>query len=623
MKWIFIVFCFFLGSLFFRQQELPGEWVSSLCARFSSPDLVVGCSSASVGFRHGFHFQGVRVYDRTRRENMVPVFSAESVSIWLVSRRVKVVSAKLPRLGDSYYYGEAAGAPKAEKVDLATLRFPKLPRFALELERPEILGVAPARVEAEVRVRPRGIWVSRIKLDWPGQEARMWLDGDCAVDLDRRRIIGGVRGSAVQAHIRPLLKALDLPVSYPYMGGYPETGKAGFTEVIGPVPVSCDWNADLVTGEFSLDIDVHPEMGRYNGVRMRRADGGIGVHVYFPGDWMGYDIRIGPLVASDLKGRTLEGVLTVHGTNNLDYLEFDAQSTLDKQNLLDIMDCLNDGTLDFIECLTPPTVTANGVFNIDEVNIPNNDFGGRMSVASARFLSNEVSAVSCDYRFRGDGIAFSNLAARAKLGGRIGAGVELRFPGFTGSNTTFHAAIDYRDGSLAEMADSLKFDLGEKHGKVDAHFDLSGPLDSESRDQGLAGSGNIRVSDGRLARIPVFSVLTSALADNVPGFDKLVDQSEACCDFTVGDGKFRTDNLVVEGAVFCIKASGSYDFVNDDLDFIVHCTFLKKESLLGKYLIQPILWPFTKLLTEFRLRGQIDDPKIYSNTVNTLKKAID
>ena len=45
--------------------------------------------------------------------------------------------------------------------------------------------------------------------------------------------------------------------------------------------------------------------------------------------------------------------------------------------------------------------------------------------------------------------------------------------------------------------------------------------------------------------------------------------------------------------------------VNDNLDFTSQVQFLRNESLMGK-LIHPIVWPFSKLLLEFKAKGPLD-----------------
>ena len=577
VKWCFIVFCVFLASLFFRQQELPEFLVRGLCERFSAGDTVLSCDSASFGFREGLKLRDVRLYDRSRHDAMSPVCSVESVSIWPLRRRVRIVAAKFPRLGDEYYEGDVS--PAAETgFDGSAIKLPRLPAFELELIDPEILGVAPERVTARVEVSSSKLELRSFHLDWPDQDIRMWLDGFCTVDLAGARLFGDVRGTARQEHIRPLLKALDLPSSYPYMGGYSDTGTNGFTAVVGAVPAYCGWEVNLRTAELDLKLDLHPQACRYNDVPLAKVDGGLGVHVYYTGEYMGYDIKVGPLVASDHKGRQLAGWLVVHGTNDLDYLEFDASSELEKQDTLDIMGYLNEGTMDFLNCLTPPKVTAKGIFNCDEVNIPNNDFGGHFEVAKAGFLNQELSDAAFDYHLQGSEMTFDNVRAKGVSGGDISGKARFHLP----------------------IADG---------------------------DEELSGDGSVVIKNGKLVRIPVFLALTSALADNVPGIEKLVNQSEARCDFTISNGVFKTENLIVQGAVFCIKISGTCDLTTDEVDLIARCTVMKEESVLGKYLIRPVLWPFTKLLTEFHVTGTKDAPKLTNTSVKkiseTFKKVFD
>lgn len=581
MKWIFIAFFIFLISLFFRQQRLPASLVAMLCDRCSNEDYVVSCDSVSVGFRYGLHFLDIRVYDRTRSENLVPVFSADSVSVWLIPRKVSVVAAKLPRLHDGYYGinpSEAPSFPDGEAADgdedlsFAKFELPRLPDFTLELIRPEILGISPERVETRVRPELKKVDFADIRLDWPDQDFRMRLDGCCTVDFGAQLLIGEVAGTARQEHIRPLLVALDLSVSYPYMGGYSDTGASGFTEVQGPVPAVCRWRYDVAARDLNIDLDLKPDMGRYNDVRLQKVDGRLGVHAYHPDGDFAYDITVGPLVASDPHGRRLQGQLTVHGTNGLDWLEFDAYSDLEKQDTLDIMGYLNKGTFDALKCETPPKVTVKGVFNCDDVNIGNNDFGGRFELAKGEILDQALSDLKFDYHLKGSEIVITNCTAVGSTGGDMTAWMRFHLP----------------------IAD-----------------------DDES---GFYGDGDIDTCNGRILQVPLFLALTKAMAANVPGVDKIVNQSESHCEFTISNGVFKTDHLVVQGALFCFKLSGSYEIESGELDFIAHCTVLKEESLLGKYLIQPILWPFTKLFTEFHVTGNKNDPVIRNTSVKSISE---
>lgn len=567
MEVTFIVFFFFLVSLCFRQQLLPSFLVNRLCEKCSSERYIVACNSVSVGFRHGIRFLGIRVYDRMRKDNLRPVVSADSVSAMVFARRVTAVALKFPRLHDAYYAEGPASDAEGGASPFGDFDLSRIPAFTLELVRPEILGVAPERVVVDVVSGEKRIDLGDFRLEWPDQEFRMGLEGGCSFDFGGGHIVGNVRGTARQEHIRPLLQVLDLPSAYPYMGGYPDTGASGFTEVPGPVPVDCSWRYDFAARDFRIDLDLHPDMGRYNGVRMQHVDGKLGVHAYFTDGWFGYDIAVGPLAATDPQGRTLQGELTVHGTNGLDWLEFDASSGLEKQATLDVLGYLNRGTFDALVCDVPPRVTAKGVFNCDDVNIANNDFAGRFEMPSGSVFGQRITDAAMDYRLQGSGIVLTNLTAKGSEGGDVTGWMRFHLP-------------------LA--ADDTA---------------------------GVWGEGSVETRDGKVSQVPLFLVLTDALAENVPGIDKIVNQSESVCSFTVSNGLFRTDRLIVQGALFCFKISGTYDLAEDEFDMVAHCTILKEDSILGKYLIQPVLWPFTKLLTEFHVSGSKDDPKLRNTSV--------
>ena len=80
-------------------------------------------------------------------------------------------------------------------------------------------------------------------------------------------------------------------------------------------------------------------------------------------------------------------------------------------------------------------------------------------------------------------------------------------------------------------------------------------------------------------------------------------------DFAITNGVLSTQNVRIEGALFSILAEGTYDIVRDNLDFSVRVRFMKDDSFLGRFLIRPITWTFSKLLLEFKVTGSLDDPK--------------
>ena len=594
VKWVFIVFCVFIGSLFFREQRIPADWVVSAVSSHVPSNIVFKCDSVSFGFRRGARMRGVRLYDRERADPVRVVVSADSVSVDFFLRRVRIVGLKIPRLHDGYYL--PGNIERNERLDV---EIPDVPSFSLMLVRPDVLGIAPERVVATVRPNPRRIEFDDICVSWPDIDRSMSVNGSACIDFDEQRFRAVVRGEARQSHIRPLLVTLDVPVAVSYMDA--------FTCVTEPVPVSASWDVNLVNNDFRMHLDLHPTLGRYNGVPMRRVDGELGLSVCTRGTNLNCVTTIGPLSALDPKGRTLDGRLAVVVTNDVTRLEFDAKSGLALKDVLSIADCLNDGTLDCVSCETPPEVTVSGTLMPDPAKQAENNIHGTVSFARGVFLESPVEDVSFSYSYVGDTISFDNISLRGKEGGRYSGKAKLHVPAFDSDAASFSMAFSCRDGSLGEIAEALGSDFGGRHGVVNSEVEVTGPISTNLYPH-LNARGRIRVTEGRIAQMKLFMGLTDYLAANVPGVASLVNQSQASVDYTITNGVFASNNILIEGDVFSIKAAGTYDISADKLDFTVRLQLLKNDSFLGK-LVHPVMFPFTKLLLEFKVTGSVDDPK--------------
>ena len=318
-----IAVCSFLVYLVFHEVSLPVSPVHRAIGRVAPTNLTVRVKSMEFGFRRGLSLHGVSVRDRSGGGAGVFVAGADSLCVNPLSWRVRVVGARYPRLPDSYYAPE--NHERNERVEAV---LPRLPKLSLELVRPDILGVRPERVIADVDVSPDGVLVDRVRLDWPDKDEEMHINGFCRIDLARQEIVGDVEGRAKQAHIRPMIEVLDVPVALPYIDG--------FTEVPRSVPSGCSWKVNLVNNDFDLDLDLRPKLGRYNGVRMDHARGKLHLHVYTRGDWLNYSHTFGPIVGAGPKGEPLEGTVKVSGTNGYNTVDVDAKSALPVADLLRI-----------------------------------------------------------------------------------------------------------------------------------------------------------------------------------------------------------------------------------------------------------------------------------------------
>ncbi len=608
MKWVFIVFFVYCISLFFRAERISGAVVERFVAGFLPSNIVFHCKSASFGFRHGLYFRALKIYDTLRHDPVSPVFAADSVSIAFFERYVKVVKARMPRLHDSYYEPGPYAEPLGDReIDF---KLPSLPEFTLDLDRPSILGVEPERVTAQVFSRADRLKLMGIHIDWSGRDRDLALNGMCRVDLAKRRVFGKVHGLATQSQIRPLLVALDLPTVLQYMDA--------FTGVTVPVQASCAWNVNLVDNDLRLDLDLHPTLGAYNGVPMSQADGKISVHTSFPlrngVRCMDYTVTIGPLVAYDNKDRSLSGQVVINGTggsggeDDVVYLDFDATSELLKDDLLGIVDCLNDGALDCLKCETPPVLRLRGTLATDAAHQHNNNILGAVTLKKGSFLGVNLADATTGFAYVGDKVTFFDASAQGRDGGVIAGMAQLSFPDMDPERATFSVDVVYGGGNIGELADILQMDVGDRNGDVECEMRLSGPLSTNFTER-LSGNGHIKVTNGHLAQLKLFMGLTELLAKEVPGVEKVVNQSEASATFLIEDGVVRSRDILIEGSLFSISARGEYDIPRDMLDFTVRVEIMRKDSVLGKYLIRPILWPFTKLLLEFKVIGPLDDPK--------------
>ena len=321
MKWIFIVFCVYLGSLFFREERLPGKWVERIVDGWLPPGLTFHLDEVSFGFRHGVHLRGFRLYDSSQSDALTPVVSADSIGYYPFFGRLRIDGLRYVRLPDGYY--EPGNHDRNERVEA---RFPDFGALSVTLIRPNVLGICPDSLTFTTEVSPRRIDFRNMRLIWPDQDARMEVGGFCSIDLDRQEVYGEVRGLARQAHIRPLLVAVDVPVALPYMDG--------FTDVPEPCPSWCAWKVDLIRNDFDLWLELHPVLGKYNTVPMRKADGKIHLHNYTRNDCLNYETTVGPITGTDVEGRYLDGTVVITGTNNHNTVTVNAKSS---QPLADVL----------------------------------------------------------------------------------------------------------------------------------------------------------------------------------------------------------------------------------------------------------------------------------------------
>lgn len=323
VKWVFIVLCIFTVSLFFRVQEIPGSWIMPFVERYIPENLIVHIDSIGIGFRHGISVRDLRIYDRENENGFDPIVSAKSIHLSPSRRIVEIDALTYERLPESYYLPGYKERNARVEVDL-----PDVERFKLVLTEPNILAAKPERVEAQVVIKDSCISVEKIHLDWPDKDEPMGLDGYCRVDFAEQVVCGHVDGTAKQRHIRPLLEALDIPISVAYMDA--------FTDIPGKIPANCAWKVNLINNDFELDVGLDAKMGKYNQVAVDRAKGEIHVSTQIRGDKLNYKVVIGPIAGVGLQGEDLSGSVVVEGFDGMNTVKVKGMSSLPTDSILQI-----------------------------------------------------------------------------------------------------------------------------------------------------------------------------------------------------------------------------------------------------------------------------------------------
>lgn len=124
MKWGFIVFLVYLGSLFFREQRISGSLVELAARRFLPSSLVLHVGSQSFGFMHGVHVSDIRLYDWSGKDPLKSFVSVSQVDWYPFMRKLRIAGLRYARLPESYY--QEGTHDKNEEVEAC---FPSLGHF--------------------------------------------------------------------------------------------------------------------------------------------------------------------------------------------------------------------------------------------------------------------------------------------------------------------------------------------------------------------------------------------------------------------------------------------------------------------------------------------------------------
>ena len=623
---VFLFLVILLVALVFFEQPVPQVLLARATAALSKGPFLVTAESASFRFSRGVKIRNLRVFEKRRHplrqaEPVKPMLSATLVDLELNLRRipwswdhllegVTVTELKYPRLPEGYYVPDSVefpGQPDFRETDEpVSLNLPALAPFRVTLLRPDILSVAPRFVEVPaVNFTANAVRIPRLSLEWADSDALMVLDGFFELDLERQLVRGQVDGFCRQHNIRPMLVAIDIQNSLPFMDA--------FTKVESPIAALCRFNVDLRKGDLHLVLDLHPLGGHYRGVPFKSVDGTLAIRVFVRDTYQNAHIKVGDeekaLDVQLADGTRMAGTVFYENTNDVGYVTFDVDSRTSLSNALAIANVMNDGTLDCLAPETTPTVTLKGRLAVDPRHAAANDLRGTVAFARGSIFSVPLVGASGAFLVKGADVTLTNIVAAAPHGGRVTGHARLACSADGSADGAFRVNIACRDVALQDLVDAFGKEPGDRHGKIDADIALDGPMTSNVVTR-LGGSGRIVCRDGHLAQMKLFAGLTDYLARNVPGVSGVVNLSRGSMDYTLTNGVLRASDVRVEGSIFSIQARGTYDIVKDDLDFTARLTISRNQGVIDT-LATPIKWPvgmLSKMLLDFRIRGSLDNP---------------
>lgn len=582
-----------LAALYVLEREIPSPLMQRLTDKLSNDDIHLRVERATFNLKKGIRFQRVKAFPK--RHPHGALVSADEVAVRFslaphlaLNERIKSVTIRNLSVPDLPPDAPKDEQPPGEKPDVT---LPALPAFPVTLESLDILGVKASRITATVETSEKNARVSDILIQWPDKTFQMAVAGWAEADFTSRKVSGRVKGQAFPSNILPLLHALRARGAIRQIDC--------FSAIARPIDVAAEFNVDIDSSDFALELDLDVGPCRYRDVPMAFARGrvsahGTNVHTTVTVDRLQAQSETGPIAGRLVYSDETEGV------------DIDATANMDITQLAAIINVLNQGELNRIRCLTPASTSVKGVIAASsKYSSVTNDLAGRLAFGQGSILNFRVSNVAGDLAINGYTARISNVSGTAAHGGRVSGEVMFHFPDYAATATVFNADIQLADVDLSDLSEAFNV-TNDRAGLVTGNLVLGGSTHKDTLAT-LNGGGKVKIRDGLIHRMRLFAGFTDYLARNIPGVSSLVNQSTGSMDFTIRDGVLATDNLLLEGNIFSLQGRGTYNINTDHLDFIVRANVFRQKTLAGR-ITHFVTMPFARLLLEFRVFGSLDNP---------------
>jgi hypothetical protein len=594
--WIVILLLVAVGvCLYILEQGVPDTYVQRLAEKLSTDDLVCRIERLTFSLRDGLTVHHVKFFKKRTITEPLFAFDELQAEFTVFSRAPLDQRLKRLRLRDFDFpvLPKRTKPPGSKPEPFPDITLPTLPPFELVLENPNILGIRVQKLTTTICVDKQQIAVKELKGVWPDKPTELTLAGGATIDLREKRLVGNVSGHVYPTHITPLLSQLR--------------GARGAVQQIEcfqafarPLRATYTVDLDLDVLDYVMFLDIDGGACTYRGVPVQFVKSTI--NITDTNNLVIVDIHVndGATHTGTLKGRLVY-------TDDTDALEIDAETTVNKDELLSIINVLNRGELNAIRCDSGLRVSAKGVITVNSKNpLTTNDLHVALSFDKGSILRIPLAKTSTDLHLKHYSAHCNNIKAEIANGGSASGTFTAEFPDYVASNTTFVTKLQADKADFANIL-CIANPTNTYPGKLSGSIHLYGPLSGDIL-SALHGVGYFQMTDGIFARIPLFSGLTEWLANNIPGVGTLVNQSSGNLTFTMTNGVATTEDMVVEGNIFSVSGKGSLTLPTDKLDMSIKVNIFKERTFAGT-LSRIVAFPFTRMLLDFHLGGSTKEPK--------------
>ena len=256
--------------------------------------------------------------------------------------------------------------------------------------------------------------------------------------------------------------------------------------------------------------------------------------------------------------------------------------------------------------LQPPSARVNGQVPLRDMNGGHDmdDVDMRFDVIKGapfewhKLKTTNIVGTIC---WQGQVLILTNVAAAFYGGTGDGfANFDFRVPH---EGADFQFAANVTNANLHLLAMDLSTSADHLEGTLTGQIVVTN-ADSRSW-RTWNGYGRVKLRDGLLWDIPVFSILSPVLNTISPGLGNS-RATDASAKFVITNGVFSSDTLEIRSAMMRLQYTGTVD-LKQNVNARATAQLLRNTWAVGP-LISTVLWPVSKLF-EYKITGTLEHPK--------------